>query len=365
MPLVAKEHRRIILPAPPIRDVHKSCLASASPPSSPFLCTSLHTMSHYYPNPKYPYSSGPSYAPCFLTAPMNYTYEYSSSGDSESSSSAYTADSSNHSGCLSAALPSDLPDLYYDQYELPSPPSATSSNMISTPPLDWAQPWVSIETKPASYQQEPWQSSPLVSERPMVHPTDTHCNWIYQQQQSGALEPSSILFSSYQQPHTYSSSLLSSSSHALQTQFVSPGAALSSSAPLSVSATTTVSPSALTLHPAVSPPHPAPVTSQVSLKLHQPRPSRRIPIVSLSKLAMACDDFRINPQPKAPKETPSAQVNLPFGTNPSKPYHPMAYHSSNQFINQSIHPKNDIYGTPFPSGATNNTCGCMTPYACH
>ncbi|KAF8203917.1 hypothetical protein BJ912DRAFT_218614 [Pholiota molesta] len=157
-------------------------------------------MSHYYPNPKYPYGSGPSYAPCFFTAPMNYTYEYSSSGNSESSSSAYTADSSNHSGCLSAALPSDLPDLYYDQYELPSPPSATSSNMISTPPLDWAQPWVSIETKPASYQQEPWQSSPLVSERPMVHPTDTHCNWIYQQQQSGALEPSSILFRATNSP---------------------------------------------------------------------------------------------------------------------------------------------------------------------
>ncbi|KAF9486360.1 hypothetical protein BDN70DRAFT_987937 [Pholiota conissans] len=196
----------------------------------------------------------------------------------------------------------DLPDLYYDHHDLPSPPSATSSNIISTPPLDWQQPWLSDEVSYQQQQQQqqqqpPWQSSPLVAARPMVHPIDTECNWIYQQQHSGALEPSSILFSSYKQPHHASSSLsLSStihSSQARQTQthasgFISSsGAALPSSSPLS--APTTVSPSALTLYPsaAVSPPYQGTSASTTSLKLHQPRPSRKIPIVSLSELATA------------------------------------------------------------------------------
>lgn len=219
-----------------------------------------------------------------------------------------------------------IPDLYYDQQELPSPPSATSSNIISTPPpLDW-QPWATAEQKPELYQ-----------------PIWPEYDWMCEpQEHSQALDPSSILFSSYEQPPAQEQP------------------------PAPPSGTAFFEPSHTT------PPHPAPRTSppapepdQTPLKLHQPRPSRRIPIVSLSRLALACDEFQIHP--KEPSAISGEVNHLPFRTAPSKSYHPMAYHSSNQFNKQSSHLKNDIYGTGFPGNTgrlTQCSCGCMAPYTC-
>ncbi|KAF9444601.1 hypothetical protein P691DRAFT_332879 [Macrolepiota fuliginosa MF-IS2] len=45
-------------------------------------------------------------------------------------------------------------------------------------------------------------------------------------------------------------------------------------------------------------PLPPPIQPPPSLPLHQPRPSRRIPIISLSQLASACDGTETTPQPK-------------------------------------------------------------------
>lgn len=223
-----------------------------------------------------------------------------------------------------------VPDLYYDQQELPSPPSATSSNVITTPPLDW-QPWNASGSQKSDLMwslEDPWL-------------LDEHTP--QQQQQIPALDPNSILFSSYQQPAPPQSVPSASG-----TRYVSPAATM-----LTPSSTTT---------PAMAASQP----SQASLKLHQPRPSRRIPIVSLSKLALACDDFQM--RPKEPRELPnhfSGEAGpLPFRTTPSKPYHPMAYY---QYNTQYTQPKYDLYGTAFPGNTarlTQCSCGCMTPSTC-
>jgi hypothetical protein len=66
--------------------------------------------------------------------------------------------------------------------------------------------------------------------------------------------------------------------------------------PLTRFNTQAVSPAALVINPSATSSYSPPV--QAPLKLHQPRPSRRIPIVNLDRLASACEGSPINAHPK-------------------------------------------------------------------
>jgi hypothetical protein len=86
------------------------------------------------------------------------------------------------------------------------------------------------------------------------------------------------------------------------------------------------------------------ITIRTPITVHQPRPSRRIPIVSLSELASACDDFSMSPTSKnAFYQKPFRELLSPLTTNIStnytSPYSPM--HSS--FLDEM-----GIEGAPFP-----------------
>ncbi|KAF8963924.1 hypothetical protein BDZ97DRAFT_1818602 [Flammula alnicola] len=299
----------------------------------PLVAGHIHVMANSRGSAKAPFhpsNASALYNPS-ANVPMNYAYNYITG---ESSPSAFTG---NPAASSSQASPSDLPDLYYDQ-DLPSSPSASSSNMICTPPLHWQTSWPSTNPKYEPHIIPPylplWQSPPLGSGRtihPTVDPIDTDLNWMYQQQQADAEQPS-IFFPAYDDydPLHQSRPRSPSCSHAISgTQtlaFASPSSALSLS-PLS----DTVAPSALTLVPPASFPHPS--------------------------------------RPKEPRDRVSGEVN----GRSSKSYPPMARHhdSSNQFNTQSLYLPSHTYGPIFslgppsyPGTMTQCHCGCMGQYIC-
>jgi len=277
-------------------------------------------------------------------------------------------------------LPSDLPDLYYDQ-DLPSPPSATSSNIISTPPPDWLTPWQQPESKHnpnnfAYLTPSMWPSLPLIScqgGRPTVAPIDTNLNW---KDQAAGVEPS-ILFAASEDSSDMGEKLHLYPLSYSQTHFITQPnirfEQLSSSAALtSYHSPSDVSPPA--------PPHPSPVSSNPSpsqppLKLHQPRPSRRIPIISLSKLASACDAFPLQSPPKDPRGRVSEEITAPLSTQSSGS---LSMSQSHRKITQdrstwiklpSLHPTSSIYTPIFPCGTHGDegnvlscNCGCQESY---
>jgi len=66
-----------------------------------------------------------------------------------------------------------------------------------------------------------------------------------------------------------------------------------------------------------SPSLPSPnVAAQRPLIIHQPRPYRRIPIISLSQLASACDDIATKPSPKQAALSPLPFEYLDFNIEP-------------------------------------------------
>ena len=72
------------------------------------------------------------------------------------------------------------------------------------------------------------------------------------------------------------------------------------------------------------------ITIRTPISVHQPRPSRRIPIVSLSELASACDDFSTSPTIKNSfHQKPPRELLSPLTTNISanytSPYSPMHF----------------------------------------
>ena len=61
------------------------------------------------------------------------------------------------------------------------------------------------------------------------------------------------------------------------------------------------------------------ITIRTPITVHQPRPSRRIPIISLSELASACDDFTTSPVSKdVSYQKPFRSLSCAFRNNASK-----------------------------------------------
>jgi len=140
--------------------------------------------------------------------------------------------------------PTGLPDLYYD-YGLEASPSTSSSEIIPTPPL---LPLTLDFTEPGFPRTQAIYYESAIGERSMVHHSAKRRVTVPQM------------------PHPHEVDHFP-----LTTCFVSPLDTL--------------------LGPCVPPnntPCPTP-SSQSPPKLHQPRPSRRIPIVNLDKLASACE----------------------------------------------------------------------------
>ena len=296
------------------------------------------------------------------TDSADFSKNYAPHMTGSSSSSAYKAvpSSTNH-------LPSDLPDLYYDQ-DLPSPPSATSSNMIPTPPPDRLSPWHQTKSNcNPSYPTLPWQSSPLIYCQGS-RPTDANFNW---KDHAAIVEPSVLFTTSEefdlgQKFRPYPLSYPQAYSH---TQ----------------SNTTFQQPSVLSSHhPSTNgsaPPSLSPVPSsnlcphQPPLKLHQPRPSRRIPIISLSNLASACDTFPVQTPATDPRGRVSGEVLLPLSFQPSNSSSTLqSPRTITQYPNIRIEPAplhstNSTYTPTFfwgthddPGKVLSCNCGCQESY---
>jgi len=113
-----------------------------------------------------------------------------------------------------------------------------------------------------------------------------------------------------------------------------------------------------------SPSLPSPnVAAQRPLIIHQPRPYRRIPIISLSQLASACDDIATKPSPKQTALSPLPFECLDFNIQP-----PSAGIRQPQ-IYPYLSPSGlcNAYKSPTTlAKATNRTilcpCGCMGNY---
>ena len=123
------------------------------------------------------------------------------------------------------------------------------------------------------------------------------------------------------------------------------------------------------------------ITIRTPITVHQPRPSRRIPIISLSELASACDDFSMSsasPGGKVSHRKPPQDLLSPLATSASS-----KYTSSYSPTYPSFSDEMGIEGTPFPvpfSFEEKNTftipthpytdsgevvtcsCGCMESY---
>jgi len=271
-------------------------------------------------------------------------------------------------------LPSDLPDLYYDQ-DLPSPPSATSSNIISTPPPDRLSPW--HQTKSScnpSYPTLPWQSPPLIycqGSRPTVAPIDANFNW---KGHSAIVEPC-VLFTTSEEfdlgqkfrpyPLSYPQAYSHTQSNTSFEQSSS-SSALSSHHPFT-NGSAPPSPSAVPLSNLC--PH------QPPLKLHQPRPSRRIPIISLSKLASACDTFPVQTPATDPRGRVSGEVLSPLSFQPSNSSsmlqspRTVTQHPNIRIEPAPLHSTNSTYTPTFFWGTHDDqgkvlscNCGCQESY---
>lgn len=323
---------------------------------------------------------------------------------------------------------SDLPELYFD-YEQPSPPSATASNLISTPPLQegWstaaatAAPWqegASPDVHRAPYASfispSNWDASLLpLGQAPSVAPLAPSFAWTYHTQTSpekvavasdiihpsalyddydmsvGALDAPFYPAQSGILPH----SSTSSTTHSINNFAFDPlapssaiSASISSDGPAPIaqfspkSSSATLHMSTTTSAPYPSPP-PTAAPHQEPLKIHQPRPSRRIPIISLSHLASACDTYPIHPPPQEPTGGISAEVKPAVTTlgrsrrQDTKPYLPITSHrASAQFKSsrQHSHLSHGTHHAPFsvgtsigPRQAAQCPCGCMQSYICH
>ncbi|KAF8807989.1 hypothetical protein BYT27DRAFT_7190084 [Phlegmacium glaucopus] len=292
-----------------------------------------------------------------------YTYQYQAASTSQMPLSA-----------------SDVPDLYYEQgYRTPS--SVTSLDMLSTPPRHFQTPWMQeyhndVRENGVSYMSS-WQSSPMdscQSKRPTVAPIDTNFTWsLHDTTDSSPMHYNSNgefnrshqvargHHSSYPQTFVDNDPSMSLSlnampdSSALSALLLPPIASSSS-----ISDPYTITPPSHQL---------ATTTNQAPLKLHQPRPSRRIPIISLSNLASACDDFAISTHVKEPKRQASEEVPSPVSTGFNRVSYPVADGRNNQHLKYMLYPANDMYSPTFAAGFDGHcgkailcNCGCMESY---
>jgi hypothetical protein len=108
------------------------------------------------------------------------------------------------------------------------------------------------------------------------------------------------------------------------------------------------------------------------LKLHQPRPSRRIPIISLSNLASACDD--ISNQVQEPRRHASEEAPFPlsldFNTISSMLSLPAVDGDNTHHLKYIPYPTtSNVYSPTYGVGYDGHSgkailcnCGCMESY---
>ena len=281
----------------------------------------------------------------------------------ESSSSAYQRNWVN-SYPLQAGSPNDLPDLHYDQ-NWPSPHSTTSSNVISTPPPDWQASWHPGEPQYTSNAASGHLYSPHEEfylgtrqvARPTVPPIDTNCNSkvyvhdlvhespIPNNRYECRLPPQSV--HGYIKHHAQTSLTQSSN---LSLGYSTSSASISSPNSPNISATASLP--KCSVSPISCPP-------QSPLKIHQPRPFRRIPIISLSDLASASEG-----DPGSSKGARFEIIDAQPARNASKAYsvephsNPWTFHTS----------KNTSSALPYELSTTKVVacpCGCAESYIFH
>jgi hypothetical protein len=114
--------------------------------------------------------------------------------------------------------------------------------------------------------------------------------------------------------------------------------------------------------------------NQPPLKLHQPRPSRRIPIISLSNLASACDDHLDthvqDPERNASEEALSIPpLSLDFNRVSSMLSLPAVDGGNTQHLKYMLYPTSDVYSPTYGVGFDGHSgkailcnCGCMESY---
>ncbi|CAA7264769.1 unnamed protein product [Cyclocybe aegerita] len=342
-----------------LRDAYKSPVILASPRF--FLSPSMSPI-HYVPAHHFD-------ARARARIPMNPSYSY---GTGEASSSARIQP---QMASPSHFFPNDLPDLYYDDENMSTPPSATCSNITCTTPQEWRRPWdLPAEGKNTtpSYSPSTWDAPSLRGQgvHPAVAPIDPNFDWLHQQPLLGA-QHSPMCFDSYgalaaQELGTYSPSysqpvLLAQPLNFTGPDFASPQSSTLPSSPLSE----TVSPAALHLPAPVTAGCYPPPASQAPVKLHQPRPSRHIPIISLSKLASACEDIS---SPSHRKEPRSDVLSPPldYDINTYSSVLPTIHHD--QFVQRSIPPSHYPHCATLPTVSNESeamifcNCGCMASY---
>ncbi|KAF9531827.1 hypothetical protein CPB83DRAFT_847896 [Crepidotus variabilis] len=200
---------------------------------------------------------------------LDYSYTYFSGG-AESSATYYSPASTS-----SQSISSDLPDLLYD-YDLGTPPSATSSDLLYTPPQEWhpaSNPPARTTVNAQSHSPHSWHST--IPGPGHVYGAPDKCDYHPPPGTENIPGGQNDMFDGHQKHKTtmYPHDLL-------LTQ------------PLSRPPSNTVAPTAPHLNPPTSV-NPG-LYSQVPLELHQPRPSRRIPIVNLDRLASVCEYNRSN-----------------------------------------------------------------------
>lgn len=266
-------------------------------------------------------------------------------------------------------LSADLPDLYYEQgYRTPSVPS---SDMLSTPPRHSQTPWMQefeyhndVRENSVSNMSS-WQTSPMdscQSKRPTVAPIDTNFNW-------GLYDTSPMAFTSnseFNPVHQVADGYPSTHSH----PFVDNNPTMGFSSMPDSSAT--LLPSLSISDPNTPPSHsPAATINQTPLKLHQPRPSRRIPIISLSNLASACDDLAT--QVQEPKRHASEEARFPlsldFNRISSMLSLPAVDGGNAHHLKNMLYPTSDVFSPTYGADYEGHSgkailcnCGCMESY---
>ena len=269
-------------------------------------------------------------------------------------------------------LSADLPDLYYEQgYRTPS---VTSSDVLSTPPRHSQTPWMEyhndVRENNVSYMSS-WQSSPMdscQSKRPTVAPIDTNFNWgLYD------ISPMSYTSDDFNRVNQVADGHRSIHSH----PFVDNNPTMDfSSSSMPDSSSDALLPSLSISDPSTSPSPIDPNTSsphinQPPLKLHQPRPSRRIPIISLSNLASACDD--IANQVQEPKRHASEEAPFPlsldFNRISSMLSLPAVDGGNTHHLKYMLYPTSNVYSPTYGVGYDGHSgkailcsCGCMESY---
>ena len=277
-------------------------------------------------------------------------------------------------------LSADVPDLYYEQgYRTPS--SVTSSDMLSTPPRHSQTPWMQeyyndVRENSVSYTSS-WQQTPMnssQSKRPTVAPIHTNFNWSLQ----NTMEASPMPFTSNGESNRAHRAAAGHRSSYPQT-FVDNNPTTSSnltadSSTLPALRLPPITPSSSILDPyTTTPPSqpPATTTNQAPLKLHQPRPSRRIPIISLSNLASACDDF-VSPTHIQESKRHVSEARSPlsdFNRVSSMLSLPAVDGGNTQHLKYMLYPTSDVYSPTFRVDFDGHSgkailcnCGCMESY---